>query len=160
MLCFIPFECVNWAMDDKDGIIYNLNAIGENVKSLGLPNLDRLLASPIALYNANISYDQYIFGQNNEVFCLFMSVMEKLFNGLNVYLIKSNYSDYDESIEQLQRLIFARYGYRSQIINSIDDIYYIDQSEGSFNIIGIQNYDIDANRYFSLLQSMHQNGVF
>ena len=154
MICFMPYECINWAFQDKDAFICNLTAIGQNVKALGLNNLEQyVLVNPDILYLNNISYDEFIF-KDDIRFAGFFSIIEKLYNGKNVYILKSNTDIYDESIELLQRLIFGRYGYHSYIINNIEDIESVDKSYGSFNITGLENYNIDIQRYLKILNNI------
>lgn len=148
MLCFMKYKCIDWALNDEDGEIYNLTAIGNNLSSLDLINLgEYILLNPYE----NISYDDFILNDNTR-FATMFNIINKLYNGKNIYLLIGDTDIYDESIEMVQRFIFGRYGYRSQIINDIEDFTYINDN-ANFNILGLTNFDIDLTRYLSILKT-------
>lgn len=156
MLAFIPLECLDIVLrNDKEAVVYNMTALGKNVENIYNIGLT-LLPNPEYL---TMTYNEYIMNID-DVFCTMMHVVEKLFEGKNVYLLKSNNYIYDEALELFQRFIFSRYGYKSFIINNIEDLESTNSSEGSFNIIGVQNYDNDIIRYMSILHCKYEEASY
>ena len=106
---------------------------------------------PAALIEGNmdsmefdIAYNRYILEQN---FFVLMSIVLPLYDDpcacVIIYISQSPIRDL--IMECLDKLIQQRYGYRSYLINDLEDIYGI-KDDASFSVRGIVNIQEDAQK--------------
>lgn len=147
------------------------NTLVVNFTSLleGYPKLD-ILPDPSTLYWDDNKFDQYynthIFCNDNVFLSFFTNIMMPLYMGTNVYMMVDNRegSIFQMVTMSLIKIIQCRYGYIGAIINSIDDLDYVE--EGLFTPDGIQRFDFDKNRWtvmtaanMTFNQILNTNGI-
>ena len=144
------------------GLVFNLTSLREGYERLSLlipPNqIGHLFGRDF-----DISYMNYIFGNDAVFYQFFSCIIMPLYNNTDVYLIVSK-DDWSENlIESLMKLIQQRYGYNGVEINCQEDyLYYINQAKDipEFNpYFGLQNLDIDKERYSYIRETIRlRNG--
>ena len=95
----------------------------------------------------DLNYANYIL-TNENAFTQMMHIVYSLYEGKNIFVMVGN-GDYREYLtDSLIKFIQQRYGYNSYIINEIDDLLAVTDSE--FSIQGLYNLDQDKERYVML----------
>lgn len=131
--------------------VYNFCALVEGFQDAGLMPPNSLGA--LSEYDFDIKYMNYIFN-NDMIFMNFMRIILDLYYGNNVYLIISNINDDWCSMitESLMKLIQQRYGINAVEIDSMEDLFYAEDS--GFNPYwGVANLDVDKSRYTYLYET-------
>lgn len=150
MLLFGDYKCIPQLQSCS---IFNFSSLVQ-----GYSNLEDLLPRGVdtsSEENFDMSYFDYIFN-NEEVFVTFMTIIMKLYNGDNVYLIVNHNNFYDHLSESLADIIKQRYGIISFFINEMSD--YNDllnrNIEVDFSVPGLYNLDNDKMRLMMIMEQM------
>lgn len=154
MLLFTPFietkeylQCIR--PDDYHFYEFNLSSYYQNGVNLSLvPDPSyiprELIEGNIESVEFDIAYGQYLM---NQAFLKFMSIVLPLYDDpcacVIIYITQSPVRDL--IMECIDKLIQQRYGYRSYIINDLEDLYGI-HDDASFSVRGIVNIQQDAQR--------------
>ena len=143
-------------MIDNGYVVYNISNLGmyKDIPKLNiLPSHEYVyswMGNPEAEYQMDQQYANLLM-TNNAMFMQFMRIIRDLYYGNNVVLLVYHEIEvFDPLTESLCKFIQQRYGYNYQLINTVYDFNPNDAS--SFSVGGIQNFDIDNNRYLSLIQ--------
>lgn len=124
-------------------IIYNFTSLAERY-----PN--RINIIPPNSLGANterefdINYMNWIF-YNDAQFMGLMQIINNLYNGMDVFLAISQDDWSMMTTESLLKLIQQRYGINGVIINTYEDLDYVEDS--TFEPYGLINLDQDLARY-------------
>lgn len=131
---------------DSNFVVYNFTSTIETIPRLDLLPPRELVVSDEKEFD--YLFMQYIMNDNNH-FNAMMQIMMSLYIGDNVFIAISDISDpYIMNLnESLIKFIQQRYGYNAYKINTIEDLEYIDPTDGEFSFDGIYNFDSDRNRY-------------
>lgn len=131
-----------------DYVIYNLLSLNPNCGVYD--TIDILPSARDFNYTDNKDYDirylNFIFGDDYYFYEFFSKIIYNAYIGKNVFIIVDRNEVYDNTVESLIKMIQQRYGYNSGFINDPDDIEYLNKDE-SFSIEGLQNLDIDKERF-------------
>lgn len=102
------------------------------------------------------AYYDYII-QNDNVFFEFMSkLINPEYMNMNVYVIVNEGEGYDYINEALMKMIQVRYGIIVRYINERSDYYeLVDDTDRSFNVLGIPNLDADLDRFRSIVSRVN-----
>lgn len=125
-----------------------------NVVNLGTP-LTRLMAPPVIFQTCPIdsvnfsgAYANFVIS-NDEAFQDFMEIVMAMYYNDDVFVLTDLQSTHIVAMaETIIKIIQQRYGYNCYILNTIDDIFSIPQSEMSE--IGSQIFLSDKERYVRL----------
>lgn len=146
-LVFGEYDLITTAMVyDNEWVILNFNSLKEGFERLNLIIPFNVLNPSQEVYEKeyDIMYANYI--MNNDIaFMELMKVIMSLYMGKNVYIISSSYSIHDYISESLQKFLQSRYGLVSYIVNTSEDLEYVEES--NFNIYGVANLDTDKERF-------------
>ena len=150
MLLIGDHNTIPYGMID-DLVVYNLFSLKE-----GLDNLN-LIPSIRMDYNSkefDRLYAQNIIS-NDDTFIELMRIVYPLYEGKNVYLVTTLNDLFDGLTESILKLIQDRYGYNYSIINSYEDIQYLDD-DSDFSLNGLFNLDHDKERMSYILMQQQQ----
>ena len=150
MLLIGDHNTIPYGMID-DLVVYNLFSLKE-----GLDNLN-LIPSIRMDYNSkefDRLYAQNIIS-NDDTFIELMRIVYPLYEGKNVYLVTVLNDSFDGLTESILKLIQDRYGYNYSIINSYEDLQYLDDSS-DFSLSGLFNLDHDKERMSYILMQQQQ----
>lgn len=150
MLLIGDHNTIPYGMID-DLVVYNLFSLKE-----GLDNLN-LIPSVRMDYNSkefDRLYAQNIIS-NDDTFIELMRIVYPLYEGKNVYLVTTLNDLFDGLTESILKLIQDRYGYNYSIINSYEDIQYLDD-DSDFSLNGLFNLDHDKERMSYILMQQQQ----
>lgn len=142
-----------------EAIVFNLNSLKE-----GYPKLDILMPpNNMGIYDSHefdVAYFNYIFG-NDITFKYFFDIIYNLYIGNDVYIIIDTSYDWAENIaEALFKVIQQRYGCNAIRINNFEDYLFAKNYNNNplFNLqYGINNIDIDKERYTYIIESNNSN---
>lgn len=154
MLIFTPFiETIEWLNrirpDEYHFYEFNLSSYyqrGTNLSLVPDPNHipKELIEGNIDTLEFDIAYGQYLM---NDAFLKFMSIVLPLYDDpcacVIVYIFQSPVRDV--IMECIDKLIQQRYGYRSYIINDLEDLYGV-RDDASFSVRGIVNIQQDSQK--------------
>lgn len=142
MLIFSPFICG----DPNNSIVLNLSSYKEGFYRL--KSLNPLNYYPIGIssnYEFDLWYANFIIN-NRDAYKDFIDIMRNLYNGIDVcILVDMNLEFSNLLVESLSKFISERYGYISNIIKDVEDIYYL--KEGQFTVSGLLQLDKEFDQY-------------
>lgn len=98
----------------------------------------------------DMNYCNMIINNPNK-FIAFMKIMTYCYQGTNVIILISHDEFRDAIVESLVKMIQLRYGYNSWILNTIDDLEYIKESD--FTPEGLLVLDNDIITYQSMIMN-------
>lgn len=146
MLVLGPHQLVPYFVEENPNTkIYNLTSLVEGYEKINiLPPIN-------GVYLDEILFDKYFhdFIFNNEpVFIEFgTKILYNLFSCINVYIIvdPNEINIFGTISETLLKIVQCRYGYHGAIVNTINDIAYLNKDE-MFNVSSINIVDMDIDR--------------
>jgi len=126
--------------------IYSFTSLAQDFPDTGLIPPNNLGA--INEYDFDVKYMQFIMNDDFR-FIKFMDIMYNIYNHKNLFLV-INYEDWSINlVESLLKLIQQRYGINATMINEIDDINIMKDTDFD-SYYGINNFDQDCNRYLEI----------
>ena len=161
MLIIGPYNCI-----PEDTSKYTVLALFTYVE--GYPRIT--FDFPTNVMSASEQDHDILFGShilnNNISFIYLMTIIAKLYNHENVYLICDGLIDpiFEDMTLTLTKFINERYGYKSYYIYTKEDLdlaileEYRDTS--TFSVVGLYNFDLDMPRYVSITAHHMPNKVF
>lgn len=140
-----------YAKLDNKCIVYNFTSLYSDYENLILAHVNSISDennTPINIYIEGVEFDKKyadLIMSDMRYFIDLIKIMLPLYEGYNVILMV--YHDYyrDNLMEALIKFISIRYGYRSFIINDIEDLDTI--SEPKFSPYGLMQLDTDIKAY-------------
>ena len=150
MLLIGDHNTIPYGMID-DLVVYNLFSLKEG--------LDHLNLIPSVRMDYNSKEFDRLYAQNiisnDDTFIELMRIVYPLYEGKNVYLVTVLNDSFDGLTESILKLIQDRYGYNYSIINSYEDLQYLDDSS-DFSLSGLFNLDHDKERMSYILMQQQQ----
>lgn len=138
-------ETINFEDGDKTKI-FNISSLKEGYRRLNILPLNYV--SYVDEKQFDMDYANFLLN-NDSMFVEFFTIINELYLGNNVILLVTFDPGFDYITESLTKLIQQRYGYNTHYINSIEDLYDIEDST-EFSFGGLYNLDIDKERYILL----------
>ena len=141
-------------------IIYNLTSMNQRFKSLPLlippNNIGKFTGKEF-----DMAYAQWIMNNDPVFYQFFGAIIMELYNGHDIFLIVSSDDWSEDLVESLLKLIQQRYGYNACRVESLEDYnLFFHSNTGDFNpYFGIQNLDMDKERYSCLFATANQNAL-
>ena len=140
-----------YAKLDNECMVYNFTSLYSDYENLILAHVNSISDennTPINIYIEGVEFDKKyadLIMSDVRYFIDLIKIMLPLYEGYNVILMV--YHDYyrDNLMEALIKFISIRYGYRSFIINDIEDLDTI--SEPKFSPYGLMQLDEDIKAY-------------
>lgn len=143
-------NCIPYYMENL--LVFNLSSIKEGYTPLCI--LPVLKGMDYNSLEFDYYWAEYIFANDNIFFEFFDKIIYQLYSGNNVYILVDRSPFFDAISESLLKLVQQRYGYHGAVVNTPDDIYYMNPDEG-FNILGINNLDADKERWTAIYTKIH-----
>lgn len=109
----------------------------------------------------DIAYANYIMSNDLVFMELMNNIIMPLYFGEDIYLLVSRDPFYDMVTESLIKFIQVRYSYIAQIVQTKEDLDFIDKDSTFETVQGLFNLDQDKERYSRLIapQLMDQDGT-
>lgn len=108
----------------------------------------------------DIAYYNFILQNDGPFFEFISKIINQEYMNMNVYIIVSEGQGYDYINEALIKMIQVRYGVIVRYITErIDYNELVDDTERSFNILGISNLDTDLERFRNIVSRVNP-GLF
>lgn len=129
----------------KNGIeyLYNLTPSSSNIAISNMQLNDER--------EFDIKYANYLMA-NDKAFIDIMKIVYNLYLGYDVFCISDIGDEFNELfVESILKFIQQKYGFDGQIIGSLEDFLYTQDS--TFTLQGLYNLDIDKERFTILCQS-------
>lgn len=104
----------------------------------------------------DMGYYDFIMQNDGPFFEFFSKIINQEYMNNNVYIIVSEGEGYDYINEALVKMIQVRYGVIVRYINEREDYYeLVDDTERSFNILGIPNLDADLEKFRNIVSRIN-----
>lgn len=153
---YLAYRNSDISIRKEDHVVYNLNSYNTEYETLNLSFIDNNLWIPdnngfIDYYHI---YYKYII-DNDYMFLDLMKIVYSLYENKDVYLLVTDESNEFNTMitDLLKDIILERYGYRSAIAHTAEDIYNIQRNNDIFyfSTYGLDNLALDKNRYAYLI---------